>query len=392
MSSLMSDAFFESFASSISDTLTAESLPPACYTSPEFFNFEKRALFDKEWLCVGREEWVPKPGDYFVATQVGEPIIISRDRDNQLHALSAVCQHRGMQVAENCGNTRAFVCPYHHWSFGLDGTLIGAPAMESTCDFHKSSHNLPKIRLEVWQGFVFINFDNDAAPLAPRLSKVDEVIAHYPMAQLTGPKPMKKLYEWNWKVMFENNNDGYHANRLHKGPLHDIVPSSMCSFPDDLPADTAGYYRLNDSVHIDASFNPTLKAVFPVFEQLTEAERKRVVFVNIPPSLSMVIMADSILYLILDAQGAASHELTMGSLVTPQAMKDPLFKQKNDMIETAVREIVEQDLHVDERVQYCLNSRFAPRGRYSWQEGAQRQFNLWLVDRYWKQRDAEKAG
>jgi phenylpropionate dioxygenase-like ring-hydroxylating dioxygenase large terminal subunit len=379
---VLNDAFFDSFESSVREVEAADSLPPACYTDQDFFAFEKEAIFFREWLCVGRVDWAANPGDYYTFSHSGEPIIVARALDGELYAMSAVCQHRAMLVAEGSGNARGFVCPYHHWSYALDGALVGAPAMSKTCNFDKSRHGLPKLRIETWQGFVFVNFDPQAPALAPRLTAVDAVMANYDVANLVGPKPdAPNVYQWNWKVMFENNNDGYHANRLHAGPLHDIVPSALASFPD-LPADTAGYYRLNGSTHADASFNATLKALFPVFPKLTDEERNRVLFVNLPPSLSMVITTDMVLYLILDAQAADRHALTMVPLVSKAAMADPLFEQRMRMNEDAVKEIVAQDLHVDIGVQTGLASRFAPRGRYSWQEGAQRQFNLWLVDRY----------
>ena len=380
---LLTDQLFDSFATSVKAIEEAETLPPACYTDEEFYRFEKDALFYREWLCVGREEWAEKPGDYFTCTHANEPLVIARDRRGELQAMSSVCQHRAMLVAEGRGNTRAFVCPYHHWTYDLDGTLVGAPAMNTTCNFDKKKNGLPRLKIEVWHGFVFVNFDLEAAPLGPRLAGLEEVVAHYEFAAARGPRPGDPMpYAWNWKVMFENNNDGYHANRLHAGPLHDIVPSSLASFPE-LPSDTAGYYRLNGSLHADASFNATQKAVFPVFPKLTDEERHRLLFVNLPPSLSLVVMADMVIFMILDAQSAQTHALTMGILLHPAAMSDPLFEHKMKMNDDAVYEIVQQDLHVDLLVQQGLNSRFAPRGRYSWQEGAQRQFNLWLVDRYW---------
>ncbi|CAN5860759.1 aromatic ring-hydroxylating dioxygenase subunit alpha [soil metagenome] len=380
---LLTDQLFDSFATSVKAIEEAETLPPACYTDEEFYRFEKDALFYREWLCVGREEWAEKPGDYFTCTHANEPLVIARDRRGNLQAMSSVCQHRAMLVAEGRGNTRAFVCPYHHWTYDLDGTLVGAPAMNTTCNFDKKKNGLPRLKIEVWHGFVFVNFDLEAAPLGPRLAGLEEVVANYEFAAARGPRPGDPIpYAWNWKVMFENNNDGYHANRLHAGPLHDIVPSSLASFPE-LPSDTAGYYRLNGSLHADASFNATQKAVFPVFPKLTDEERHRLLFVNLPPSLSLVVMADMVIFMILDAQSAQTHALTMGILLHPAAMSDPLFEHKMKMNDDAVYEIVQQDLHVDLLVQQGLNSRFAPRGRYSWQEGAQRQFNLWLVDRYW---------
>jgi phenylpropionate dioxygenase-like ring-hydroxylating dioxygenase large terminal subunit len=389
--SILNDDFFASFSSSVLTFDQAESLPPACYVEQEFFEFEKEALFFKEWLCVGRESWVKEPGDYFTAKHVGEPLVITRTKQGDVAAMSAVCQHRGMLVAEGRGNIRSLVCPYHHWVYTLSGELVGTPAMEQTCNFDRANHGLPRLKVEIWQGFIFVNFSPDAPSLAPRLSALDEVLAHYDLAKLDGTAPMDAIrYNWNWKVMFENNNDGYHANRLHRGPLHDPVPSALAAFPE-LPSDTAGYYRTNGSLHPDASFNPTLKALLPVFPKLTDAERHRVLFVNVPPTLSLVLNTDVVLYLIMQAEDADHHSMVMGSLVTPEAMENPMFDRLMKINQESVQEIVSQDLHVDELVQQGLKSKFAPRGRYSWQEGAQRQFNVWLVERYrrgWEQAKA----
>jgi phenylpropionate dioxygenase-like ring-hydroxylating dioxygenase large terminal subunit len=122
--------------------------------------------------------------------------------------------------------------PYHHWSYNLDGRLVAAPAMSKTCNFDKAQYSLPTFKVELWNGFIFINFDADAAPLAPRLTAVAEAIAGYDLAHAEGPRPdPAPTLPWNWKVMFENNNDGYHASRLHHGPLHDFVPSGLAVFP-----------------------------------------------------------------------------------------------------------------------------------------------------------------
>jgi Phenylpropionate dioxygenase and related ring-hydroxylating dioxygenases, large terminal subunit len=380
---LLTDQFFDSFASSITAIEHADTLPPACYTDEEFHRFENEAIFQHEWLCVGREEWLEKPGDFFTVTRADEPVIVCKTRDGTLKALSSVCQHRAMLVAEGHGNTRAFVCPYHHWTYDLDGTLVGAPAMNKTCNFDKQAASLPQIQHETWHGFIFINLDPDAPPLAPRLAALEPVVANYEFAALRGPRPEEpQIFPWNWKVMLENNNDGYHASRLHAGPLHDFIPSGLATFPD-VPADSAGYYRLNGTLHKNAAFNATQKALFTVFPKLTEEEQNRLLFVNLPPSLSLVVLNDTVLYLIMDPRSAQSHALTIGTLMMPEALEDPLFDLKMKMNDAAVEEIVSQDFHVDELVQQGLRSKHAPRGRYSWQEGAQRLLNVWLVERYW---------
>jgi phenylpropionate dioxygenase-like ring-hydroxylating dioxygenase large terminal subunit len=379
---LLTEAFFADLNSSTLRIEEAQTLPPACYTDREFFEFEKEAVFNHEWLCVGRESWVANPGDYFTTSIVGEPVVVVRTREGELRAMSSVCQHRAMLVAEGCGNTHGFTCPYHHWSYALDGRLVGAPAMDRTVDFDKSRIRLPQFQVEVWLGFVFINFDAAAPALGPRLAAVGAAIAGWDVARAEGPRPQAATrYLFNWKVMFENNNDGYHANRLHKGPLHDFVPSSLASFPQ-LPPDTAGYYRLNGTTHPDASFNATQKAILPVFPQLTAEDRQRMLFANVPPTLSLVLTADVVIYLILRADTAETHEMDVGLLFAPGAMQSPAFEHRVAMLVQAAGVIMAQDQHVDELVQQGLRSRFAVRGRYSWQEGAQRQFNTWLVPRY----------
>ncbi len=388
---VLDDQFFDALNSSAVDTLEAETLPPECYTDDDFYAFEKEAVFNHEWLCVGRENWVPNPGDFFNTSIIDEPILVARGQDGVIRAMSSVCQHRAMLVSEGHGNARGFVCPYHHWSYSLDGSLATAPAMSKTCDFDKSEYGLPNFKVELWLGFIFINFDEDAPPLAPRLTAVEEILRPYGMEEAEGPMPDPGTpFPWNWKVMFENNNDGYHANKLHGGPLHDFVPSHLAAFPE-LPEDTAGYYRTNGTLHPDASFNATQKAILPVFPNLTEEDRNRMVFANMPPTLSLVMTSDLIIYLIVRATGPETHEMDTGVLFAPGADKDEGFGHKVDMMMAAAVHIMDQDQHVDELVQVGLRSRFAVRGRYSWQEGAQREFNNWLVPRYqetWKKMKA----
>ncbi len=378
---ILTDAFFEGLESSLGGLDVAETLPPACYTDATFYEFEKEALFNHEWLCVGREDWVKEPGDYFTTRIIGEPIVVARARDGAVRAMSSVCQHRAMLVAEGKGNTRGFVCPYHHWVYGLDGRLVNAPAMERTCGFDKKSVRLPEFRLETWLGFLFINFDPHAKQLAPRLARVAEAIGGYDLASAESATTMTGQFAWNWKVMFENNNDGYHASKLHQGPLHDFVPSELATFPEADPAD-AGFLRFNGTLHPDASFNPTQRAVLPVFPKLTAEDRGRMTFANVPPTLSLVLTSDLVIYLILRATGPETMEQDTGVLVAPGASEDPAFPHRLEMIMTSAGKIIAQDMHVDSLVQVGLRSRFAVRGRYSWQEGAQGQFNHWLVPRY----------
>ncbi len=379
--SVLTSELRESFTGSVKPINEACLLPPVIYTSGEFYEFERRAIFQREWLCVGRVDQVPDPGDYRCITIAGEPLILVRNPEGELLVLSAVCQHRGMVVVEGGGNTRRFICPYHHWTYALDGDLLGAPAMDRAVGFDKSACGLPRLKTEIWQGFVFCNFNADARPLGPRLAKVDEILENFNLPDTvtrTG-KTLSNL-PWNWKVMMENFNDPYHASRLH-GPLQTFAPSHMNDFLewDD---DDGAIARIQHFTEIDSSFNPSQKCLLPVFSGLTPEQRKRGSFVLIPPTLSLAIVPDEVAYFIISPDGPGEISIHIGYCLEPSALRDPLFEYLFEQAEQGVNNFNVQDVYADTMVQVGLNSVFAPRGRYSWQEETLVQFNRWLVSRY----------
>jgi hypothetical protein len=160
-----------------------------------------------------------------------------------------------------------------------------------------------------------------------------------------------------------------------------MCPSELAIFPE-LPSDTAGYLRYNATVDIDIGFNPTKKAVLPIFPGLAEADRRRFMFANVPPSLFIFCQNDYVIYSILRAEGPELTVADRSWMVAPGAMHQPLFRERLAMIQSTSGAIVAQDRQVDALVQAGLRSRFATRGRYSWQEEAQRNLNSWLVPRY----------
>ena len=380
--SILTDELLASFESSIDTFENSDTLPAEIYTSEEFLDFERRALVDHEWLCVGLASEIPRPGDWFTKTVNGEPVIVVRGKDGEIRALSAVCQHRAMQVCEGAGNDTKFTCPYHHWSYGLDGRLLGAPAMERTRDFDKSDWGLPRLRLEIWNGFVFVNFDEEAKQLAPTLSRYAPYLEHYDLENSICPGTFTlEGLSWNWKVMFENFNDGYHANRLHKY-VQDFCPSDKSAFP--VPWDDASnvIFREAGYVHIDAGFNPTHKALLPVYPQLTEEERWRSTFALIPPTLCVGTAPDQAFFFIVRPITAGTIDIEVGYLFHPTAVDHPLFDQLLEASDAGVQVFIRQDQDATTKVQAGLSSRFAPRGRYSWQEESHVQFNRWLFGRY----------
>jgi phenylpropionate dioxygenase-like ring-hydroxylating dioxygenase large terminal subunit len=284
-------------------------------------------------------------------------------------------------VAEGKGSCSKFTCPYHHWSYALDGRLLGAPAMERAVAFSKADHPLPSLKVELWQGFVFCSMDPDAAPLAPGLAELDPLLAHFELdgATTIEGKTLPDL-PWNWKVMMENFNDPYHASRLHD-PLQTFAPSGMSDFFDWRDG-MQHISRVQHFTQIDGSFNPTMKCLLPVFPQLTDEERMRGMFVLVPPTLALAIVPDEVAYFVIRPQGANAITIDIGYCFHPSALEVPLFDKLFEAAQAGVDNFNVQDVYANMMVQRGLRSRYGPRGRYSWQEGTLPQFSRWLVERY----------
>ena len=164
---VLTDGLLASFDDSVGPVDEARLLPPVLYTSPEFYNFEQRAVFQREWLCVGRADQLAEPGDYRCINIAGEPLIVCRDSDGELRVMTAVCRHRGMVIAEDSGNCRRFTCPYHHWTYGLDGALLGTPAMTAPSASTGQSTRCPSSRWRSGRGSSWPTSTTAPAPSAP---------------------------------------------------------------------------------------------------------------------------------------------------------------------------------------------------------------------------------
>ncbi len=386
----------ELFEPSDQDFATAVTLPPAAYTDPAFHDFEMKAVFESEWVCVGRVDQVPEPGDYFTITVLNEPLIVTRNTEGEIRVMSSVCQHRGMCVTapaerpkeewlelppETQGNTKRFKCPYHWWVYDLDGRLIAAPEMNRTEGFVKSDIQLPNVRVETWLGFIFINLDGNAEPLAPRLGPLEEFLSNWHFEEMVtvDPENVEDL-PFNWKIMVENFMEGYHPDRLHT-IIHDFAPSSTINYaPYERGMDYM--YGHHPTMGPEGGFNALQKALFPPIETLTREERDSVQFAYVPPGLLMGVQCDSAFWFTVLPTSATTHTLTMAYVFPKSTVELPLFRQTLDMAIRGVEIFNNQDLPANTAVQRGMESRFAPRGRMSWQESVLASFNMWLTDRY----------
>ncbi len=199
-----------------SETLAAgaTTLPQRHFVSAEIFAEEREKIFARAWVLVGRATDLKNPGDYLLAEIAGESVIVVRDKTNQLRGFYNVCRHRGARMCEEeSGHLSAIQCPYHAWTYALDGKLIGAPDMET--GFDKSAYGLAQVRVELWEGFIFANLNQDTASSADWFASLENKFVDWKLAGLRSARRIEYDVKANWKLMFQNYSECYHCSGVH---------------------------------------------------------------------------------------------------------------------------------------------------------------------------------
>jgi len=214
-------------------TAGAKSLAQRYFVSPEIFAQEQKTVFSEQWILVGHHSQIPRAGDYFISEVAGESLIIVRDKRAAIHGFYNVCRHRGSRLIENRnGQSAAIQCPYHAWTYALDGRLIGAPHMDEVSGFDKADYSLRAVNLGLWEGFIFVNLA-DASTSRPNRDYISLEKWFAPLAGKFSPWNLSALrsanrieydVRANWKLIFENYSECYHCLGVHP-ELSKISPS-----------------------------------------------------------------------------------------------------------------------------------------------------------------------
>ena len=323
----------------------ARSLPPAYYTSEEFLELEREEIFRKEWICLGRVEEVPNPGDYFTTELIDELLIVVRGQDKKVRVLSNVCRHRSSVILEGAGNNKNFVCPYHAWTYANDGQLLRAPYMDKVKGFDVKGCRLPEFKTEVWHGFLYVNLDGKAKPLAPRLKGLEPYVRNYHAEQMVHQIGREEVWNANWKCLAENFMEGYHLSTLHYTRLHKITPTRLC---EKIPG--GGAYT-----GFKSGYPTRLPQRKPYHPDLTSAEKRTSMMFWVYPSHVVSLGPERTNYLCLSPHSAGQVALKIGrATFAPKP-------ERRTVKAISQTQTLEEDRAQLERLQTCLNSRSAER-------------------------------
>lgn len=359
------------------------------YTSPELYALEVERIFGREWMCVARVEQLPDAGSWISLDLAGEPIVVARDGEGALHALSRVCPHRSQDVLNeidsSSGTISRFTCPYHQWSYRLDGSCIGAPDMSESAVFDAASCRLGSYPIDVWQGFVFVSLDPEVAPLSTVMSGLAAELGDLDLSDWK----VARTLEWGeqpagWKVVVENAIECYHHLGPHRDTLEPVYPHA--SVDVEVSQDDhwiAGHMVVSEAFSTGEADGHRLHPLF--FAEpapgLSAQQRSAVLIAGVFPMFFIAISPDFMSWFQWYPTGPESHRLDIHLVLPPGAYAQPDREAVLDDVAQVLNEIQAEDARNNAGLQRMLHSRFAVGGPL-----ARIEYPIWRFQRYLAQR------
>jgi Rieske 2Fe-2S family protein len=340
-------------------------LPRRYFTAPDILAEEMERIFTRQWLCVDREERVARPGDYFLLDVAGESLIILRDQQGVVRGFHNVCRHRGSRLCEEHQGqfSETIQCPYHAWTYALDGRLIGAPATNDLEGFRKQDWSLHQVPVALWEGFIFITLANDPVPFAESRAPLLGRFTRFNLPHLRRGRTIEYDIRANWKLIVQNYSECYHCALVHPTLTKRTPPTQG---ENDLVdgAVLGGYMILAEGA--DSMTMSGRVCGLPVDPALPVEDHKRVYYYSIMPNMLLSLHPDYVMFHVLWPVAVDRTRISCSWLFNPASLEDPAFNIDDgigfwDMTNR-------EDWHVCELSQAGITSRAYTPGPYSRRE------------------------
>jgi Rieske 2Fe-2S family protein len=364
-------------------------LPTSWYRSPDIFKLEKEHIFCREWVAVCREEDMPPPGGAWVMDVLGESVLLIGTRDGRFRAFYNVCRHRGARLCRPAGAAiapgrtvlaggltagRLIVCPYHQWSYDLDGVLVAAPHLGGSAGFDKEEFHLYPIGVGCWGGFVFLNLTPPGAKtLVAQLAGIPENLRRYPLAELRVGASIRYEVAANWKIICENYNECYHCGGIHP-ELCAVVPAFRDAGGANLDWSRGIPHR--EGAYTFTRSGTTARRSFPGLSADEQVRHKGELAY---PNLFLSMACDHVAAFILQPRGPEQTEITCHFLFEPHEMAEPSF-DPSDTVEFWDL-INRQDWTICEAVQDGIRARVHLHGYFAPMEDFNLDIRRYVIER-----------
>lgn len=354
----------------------AKTLPARFYTSMDVFELETERIFETHWQCAGRSSECPEPGQSILVKVEGENLIIVRNQNKSLRCFFNVCRHRGTRLCESSGQQfrKSITCPYHAWSYDLNGECIAAPNMADVHGFEKSDWNLKQTSVAECQGFIFVSLSENPPPIAQALGPLATRLDDWSLSNLVPAARLDYFVKANWKMLFQNYNECYHCPRVHPA-LNAISSFDTAANDIDEGPVLGGPMRLADDA---ASMTTTGKASGAVLPRLTDEDARRVYYFTVFPTLFISTHPDFVLIHRVKRVSPRQTQIACEFLFHPDDVQKPDFNPTPTV--EFWDQTNKQDWHVCELSQQGVASRAYEPGPYS-----ELECTLAAFDRHYRQ-------
>ena len=288
----------DNHASQIPNDWDRSGLPAWSFFNKEMLDEEKDLLFRRHWQLVCHANDLPNVGDFMASDLVGERALVIRGKDNKIRAFHNLCRHRGSRVVgEDKGNCKsAIICPFHGWAYNLDGTLRGAAQPQTLPDLDPVEFGLKSIEMDIWNGFIFVRFQNGPQPAVSKiLARFEDELAQYDLENLlpSGDGFWAENVEANWKCIRDVDNEGYHVPLAHPG-LHDLYGSNYHDEPFiEGAARSVGSFREGGGRFWSVK---NYKKILQAPVALDDAHKKAWLYIGVFPNLVFGFYPDSVIF------------------------------------------------------------------------------------------------
>ncbi len=351
--------------------LEADTLPPACYTSSDFFEREIEQVFLRNWQFVGREEQLAEAGSYFCHEGLGGSVIIMRTADSQIKAYANSCRHRGSRLLSGSGSCKRIVCPYHSWTYQLDGKLSGVPGMQETQDFDPAEYPLLELHLATWDGFIFIHYSSPLLSLSSYLGDMRDKFASHRCADMRHVGSIEFDINANWKLLAENALEAYHTGTVHRATLGQQASSAFTT--------TGNWTGLLVEDERSVATMPGKTEPFPHIDGLDDDAIRGAYFTMLFPSTQLVFAQDCMWWLAFSPLAVDRTHLILGACFPQSTIDLPGFQDRVKPYFERWRLATAEDNAICEAQQD--GQKFArPAGRFAASEFAVHALSNWVLD------------
>lgn len=325
----------------------AVALPFQSYTDKEVFQLEKVKIFHQDWVFICSAKELPQRGDYFAFFLAEEPVMLVHGDDDRIRAFGNICRHRGTLLnEEGFGNSPKMVCPYHAWTYDLQGKCIATPYAQKG-EVEKQCHSLLTFKVEIWNELIFVNLSKDAAPLRPKLRGIEKYIQLFGVERFTETVGDRKSERWNanWKLALENAMESYHLFKVHSETLEKVTPTKSSFYLETSGDWTITGGKIEEPKKSFLSWNTDSDDIY-----------SRYVLISLPPSFVGILSYESFDWITILPK---NHQQC---LVRAASRREPGYTLSGAE-EHFVKTFLSEDKNICERVQSAMTAVYSTGGK-----------------------------